>query len=169
MKRVVDTNVPVVANGSSKQASPECVRTCAVRLGEIVQEGQLVLDDNWLILKEYMANLRCTGQPGPGDAFLKWALTNHRNPKLCEQVAITPRNSGETDFEEFPADPALDGFDPADRKFVAVAVAHRDRPPILQAVDTKWWQMKKPLLRAGITVDFLCEADIRSILRGKNK
>jgi hypothetical protein len=97
-------------------------------------------------------------------------LTNRCNPKLCEQVAITPKNSGETDFEEFPSDPALKAFDPTDRKFVAVAAAHPDRPPILQAVDTtKWWEMKEPLLEAGITVDFLCEEDIRSILRRKSK
>ena len=169
MKSVVDTNVPVVANGSSEQASPECVKTCAVRLGELTRKGQLVLDDKWLILKEYMANLRSSGQPGVGDAFLNWVLTNRCNPKLCEQVAITPRNSGETDFEEFPSDPELDDFDPEDRKFVAVAAAHPDRPPILQAVDTKWWEMKEPLREAGIAVDFLCEKDIRSILHRRSK
>jgi hypothetical protein len=169
MKSVVDTNVPVVANGSSEQASPECVKTCAVRLGELTRKGQLVLDDKWLILKEYMANLRSSGQPGVGDAFLNWVLTNHCNPKLCEQVAITPRNSERTNFEEFPSDPALEDFDPEDRKFVAVAAAHPDKPPILQAVDTKWWEMKEPLREAGITVNFLCEKDIRSILHRKSK
>jgi len=169
MKNVVDTNVPVVANGSSEQASPECVKTCAIRLEQLTRKGQLLLDDKWLILEEYTANLRSSGQPGVGDAFLKWVLTNRCNPKRCEQVAITPKNSAETDFEEFPSDPALKDFDPTDRKFVAVAVAHPDRPPILQAVDTKWWEMKEPLHKAGITVDFLCEKDIRSILHRKSK
>lgn len=169
MKSVVDTNVPVVANRSSKQASPECVKTCAVRLGELTREGQVVLDDKWLILKEYMAHLRSSGQPGVGDAFLKWVLTNLCNPKFCEQVAITPKNSGETDFVEFPSDPTLKGFDPEDKKFVAVAAAHPERPPILQAVDTKWWVMKESLLKAGIRVDFLCEEDIRFILGRKSK
>ncbi len=169
MKSIVDTNVPVVANGSSEQASPECVKTCVIRLEELTQKGQLVLDDKWLILKEYMAHLRSSGQPGVGDVFLKWVLTNCRNQKVCEQVTITPRNSGETDFEEFPSDPALNEFDPADRKFVAVAVAHPDKPPILQAVDTHWWQMKEALRKAGITIDFLCEKDIRTILYRKSK
>jgi len=169
MKSVIDTNVPVVANGRSQQASPECVKTCAVRLGELTQKGQLVLDDKWLIIGEYTANLRSSGQPGVGDAFLKWVLTNCHNPKLCEQVAITPKNSGQTDFEEFPSDPELKDFDPEDRKFVAVASAHPERPPILQAVDAKWWQMKEHLLKAGITVNFLCEEDIKSILHRKSK
>jgi hypothetical protein len=159
MKSVVDTNVPVVANRSSEQASPECVKTCAVRLGELTREGQVVLDDKWLILKEYMAHLSSSGQPGVGDAFLKWVLTNLCNPKLCEQVVITPKNSWETDFEEFPSDPALKDFDPEDKKFVSVAAA----------VDTEWWNMKEFLLKAGIKVDFLCEKDIKAILLRKGK
>lgn len=159
MKFVVDTNVPVVANGKSEQASPECVKTCAVRLNELTQKGKLVLDDKWMILKEYMNNLKSSGQPGPGDAFLKWALTNLRNPSRCESVSITPINSS---FSEFPSAPALQRFDPNDKKFIAVANVHPEKPPILQAVDIEWWSMRKHLRRAGITVDFLCEADIRS-------
>ena len=169
MKSVVDTNVPVVANGNSEQASPECIRTCAVRLEEITRKGQLVLDNQWLILKEYMAHLRPVGQPRPGDAFLKWVLTNYSNPDRCELVQVTPKDSAGTDFVEFPSDRALEGFDPTDRKFVAVAAAHPERPPILEAVDTKWWEMEQALRQAGITVDFLCKEDIRSILHRKSK
>jgi len=170
MKFVVDTNVAVVANGKSDQASPECVSTCAVRLRELMRKGRLVLDDGRRILREYMANIgRSGGQPMPGDAFLKWVHTNYSNPERCELVQITPRNSSETDFVEFPDDPQLSNFDKNDRKFVAVAAAHPDKPPILQAVDTKWWEMKEPLRRAGITVDFLCEKDVRSILHRKSK
>lgn len=168
MRIVVDTNVPVVANGKSEQASPKCVRNCAVRLRQLTKKGKLVLDDRWLILREYMANLRSSGQPGSGDAFLKWVLSNYRNPRFCELVQITPKDSSETDFEEFPSDPALSNFDATDKKFVAVALAHPDKPPILQAVDTEWWEMREPLGVAGITIDFLCENDIRSILQQKD-
>jgi hypothetical protein len=169
VRAVVDTNVPIVANEDSPQASPKCVEICAVRLSELTQKGKLVLDNGWLILKEYMANLRSSGQPGSGDAFLKWVLTNYRNPNVCELVTITPKNSSEMDFEEFPSDSALNNFDPTDKKFIAVALAHPDKPPVLQAVDTKWWEMKEPLGKAGITIDFLCKNDIRSILSRKSK
>jgi hypothetical protein len=169
MKLVVDTNVPIVANGKSEQASPECVKNCAVRIRQLTTSGRIVLDDKWLILKEYMANLISSGQPGIGDAFLKWVLTNLCNPKFCEQVRITPKNSAKTDFEEFPSDPGLEKFDPNDRKFVAVAATHPDRPPILQAVDTKWWEMKESLDNVGITIDFLCKDDIRKILKKKKQ
>lgn len=119
MRAVVDTNVPVVANGRSEQASPRCVLACTVRLHELKQHGRLVLDDKWLILKEYNANLRSDGQPGVGDAFLKWVLTNYRNPNCCELVAITPTGRAPSDFAEFPQSTKLAEFDPDDRKFVA--------------------------------------------------
>lgn len=169
MTVVVDTNVPVVANGRSGQASPECVKNCAVRLRQLSTTGKIILDDRWLILKEYMTNLTSSGQPGIGDAFLKWVLTNYRNPNLCELVKITPKNSSETDFEEFPSGTALKNFDATDKKFVAVALAHPDKPPILQAVDTEWWKMREPLCAAGVTIDFLCEKDIRSILEQRTE
>lgn len=34
---IVDTNVVVVANGRSEQASADCVETCAERLEEIMR------------------------------------------------------------------------------------------------------------------------------------
>jgi hypothetical protein len=169
MELVVDTNVPVVANGRSEQASPECVSKCAVRLSQLMCKGKLVLDDGRRILKEYMANLKSVGQPGPGDVFLKWVLTNYSNRERCDLVQITPRDSSEGDFEEFPLNIALADFDKTDRKFVAVALAHSARPPILQAVDTEWWKVRESLADAGVTVDFLCEKDIRAILRKKGE
>jgi hypothetical protein len=162
---VVDTNVPIVANGKSEQASPQCVMSCACCLNELKQRGKLVLDREGLILREYMNNLERAGQPGPGDAFLKWVLDNQWNPHRCEMVTITAKeDSDQIDFVEFPRDPALAGFDKDDKKFVAVAAAHPDKPPILQAVDTRWWQMRATLGQAGVRVDFLCEADMRRLL-----
>ncbi|MCI0524309.1 MAG: hypothetical protein L0Y75_03515 [Acidobacteria bacterium] len=121
MLLVVDTNVAVVANGNSQQASPECVIECLHRLGRIVRdEDSLALDDQWRIIREYRANLSSTGQPGPGDAFLKWVLTNWANPNRCVMVAITPVGNDENSFAEFPEAPGLADFDPADRKFVAL-------------------------------------------------
>jgi len=129
------------------------------------ESERLVLDDHWLIIREYQRNLRSEGQPGFGDAFLKWVLTNRTNSARCEFVSITPTDNYETDFVEFPRDPDLMRFDPSDRKFVAVALTHSQRPTILQAVDAKWWQAKEPLCRNGISVEFLCEDDVLRLLR----
>lgn len=163
---VVDTNVPAVANARDG-APPACVRACARRLREIEREGCVVLDDNWRILKEYDANLRHEGQPGVGDAFYKWVLTNRANPKRCRLVPIHPIGGSDTDFEEFPTDPRLAEFDPADRKFVAVSAAASDHPPILQALDSDWWSHRDALRDCGVRVEFLCEDDIRRIHRRK--
>jgi hypothetical protein len=52
-------------------------------------------------------------------------------------------------------------FDNSDRKFVAVANAHPDKPEILQATDSKWWGWKDALAKVGITVSFMCPEYVR--------
>ena len=162
MAVIVDTNVAVVANGQSPQASPNCVDTCINRVEKIIRgEEKLVLDNRWIILSEYMRNLRSSGEPGAGDRFLLWLLRN--KDTQCDLVSITPVNDSENAFEEFPDDPALDGFDPADRKFIAVAYAHLERPPILQAVDSKWLDFDDAFRENGIIVEFICQEDIQRL------
>ena len=159
---VVDTNVVVVTNGKSEQASATCVLTCIERLQQIIDgDVKLVLDDDRRILNEYIRNLH-TGGVDFGDRFLRWLLTN--KDKMCDFVSITPVDGLENEFLEFPIDPALANFDPADRKFIAVALAHTDSPSILQAVDSVWWSYRDSLKQNGVTVEFICENDIRSIL-----
>ena len=159
---IVDTNVAVVANGQSPQASPNCVDTCINRLEGIIRgEEKLVLDDMWAILGEYIRNLRSNGEPGAGDRFLLWLLRN--KDTQCDLVSITPVNGSENAFEEFPDDPALDDFDPADRKFIAVACTHSESPSILQAVDSQWLDFRDAFHRNGVTVEFICDADIQRL------
>jgi hypothetical protein len=163
---VVDTNVPLAANGAA-DASPNCVIVCVDALMEILSDQkQLVIDDGWRILREYMNKLSPSGRR-VGDLFLKWVLTNRANPSRCVQVSITPRPDDKEHFKEFPNDPDLASFDRADRKFVAVACAHPDRPPILEALDSKWWGWREPLKRAGVTVMFLCQDEIKALYEQK--
>lgn len=158
---VVDTNVAVVANEKSEQASSSCIQNCLLQLKRITGEkDRIVIDNQWIIIREYMANLRSSGEPGIGDEFLKWVLTNHTNPKRCSQVRITPVNGVDENFEEFPSDPDLHRFDRSDRKFVAVALSHPKRPTILQAVDSDWWNARDALKRNGVRIKFLCPHDI---------
>ena len=164
MAVIVDTNVVVVANGRSEQASSDCVETCGDRLEEIMRgEEKLVLDNRWIILREYMQNLRSNGAD-VGDRFLGWILAN--KDRLCDLVPITPVDGAENEFEEFPDDPALNDFDPDDRKFIAVAVAHSERLPILQAVDSGWWDFRNAFQENGVMIEFICENDIRRLQDG---
>ncbi|MCP3137227.1 hypothetical protein [Pyxidicoccus xibeiensis] len=159
---VVDTNVPVTANKQG-EPSPACVLACVHTLDALMKGGHLLIDDKRRIIREYTNNLRSAGQPGVGDRFLKWVLTNHANPKHCTPVPLTERPEDPRDFDEFPRDEALAGFDPSDRKFVAVSCAHPQRPPILQATDSKWWGLREELTRCGVNVHFLCPGDIAEI------
>lgn len=161
MAVVVDTNVVVVANGRSEQASSDCVETCGERLEEIMRgEVKLALDNRWIILREYMQNLRSNGAD-VGDRFLGWLLAN--KDYRCDLVAITPIDGSDNVFEEFPDDPALDNFDPDDRKFIAVACAHPEKPSVLQAVDSQWWNFRDAFRRNDVTVEFICETDIQRL------
>jgi len=151
---VMDTNVAIVANGRTQQAGISCVEACVATLIGLRDRHRMLLDDRGLILDEYRRNLSPSGQPGPGDAFFKWLWDNQGNPEHCRQVAVIP--TGDGSFEEFPTDPDLEGFDRSDRKFVAVAIASQERPPILNASDTDWWGARAALSRHGIEVRFLC-------------
>ncbi len=157
--RIVDTNVPLAANFEA-DVSDKCILTCVKHLKEIMENGCIALDEQWRILCEYMHKLSSSGQPGVGDAFLKWVLTNQANQDRCTLVTITPKADDEMDFLEFPNHPKLQNFDRSDRKFVAVSAAHPNHPPILQTIDSKWWGWKYALAECGIEVFFLCPDEI---------
>lgn len=120
---------------------------------------KLVIDDSFLILKEYLNKTTPKTGNRPGDAFVKWALQNHANTNRVDCVALQQHPTRL--FEAFPDESELDKFDPPDRKFVAVAAAHPECPPILQAADSKWLLWQAALNRHGVTVDFLCPDDIK--------
>lgn len=155
---IVDTNLILVAEGLHAGVSEHCVQACAARLREIMESGRIAMDDGFRILDEYQHKL---GQPthrGAGSAFVEWALKNHDDPARCDSVPITEEPY--LGFETFPADERLAHFDLSDRKFVAVAAAHPDHPPILQAADSKWLDWAQALQDYEIEVDFVCPDDV---------
>lgn len=153
---VVDVNVPIVANEHTPHADLNCVSVCVDTLAMIVRDGAIVLDDGMRILKLYLNYLSPNGQPGVGDAFMQWVWENQAVSERCELVTLTPNGHGTTDFQQFPDDPSLTGFDQSDRVYVAVALASTRNPEVLNAVDTDWWQHRAALLRCGIRLRFLC-------------
>lgn len=163
--QVVDTNVLVVANGGDG-GSHECATNCARALLNIKHFGTIVIDEGDRILSEYRANCSLAGQPGLGDSFIRWVHDNRGRGELVQMVALTQREGG-GDFAEFPEGQELAEFDPDDKKFVAVSNAHQDKPPILQASDSKWWGWKDPLMSSGITVVFLCPDEIQAACHRK--
>ena len=130
---------------------------CVRRLEEIMQGGRVVLDDAYRILGEYQHKTNPNRGKGVGQVFLKWLLRN-RN-RRCLFVAL--QEHPERGFHSFPEDPKLAQFDPADRKFVAVAAACPEPTEILQAADSKWLGWENALKRHGIAVTFLCKDDLQ--------
>jgi hypothetical protein len=155
---VVDTNVVLVANRQHPDVSPVCVAECAKRLEAIMKGGRLALDDCFRILLEYQNKTTPKTGSQAGDAFVRWALQNNANASRVDRVPI--QEHAVRKFDSFPDDADLTNFDRADRKFVAVACAHPQKPPILQATDSKWLDWEVPLKRCGITVEFICPDDI---------
>ena len=79
----------------------------------------------------------------------------YESTHLQNVLLVTITKNGES-YDEFPNHQGLINFDLSDRKYIAVANAHHEKPPILQATDSKWWGWKDALAEAGITVHFLC-------------
>lgn len=153
--QVIDTNVPIVANRLQGE-SIQCANNCAQALVRLRAIGLLLLDNGGRILAEYRRHLSLAGQPGVGDAFIKWVHDNVGRVELVRLVVLTPMAAGSDEYVEFPNNPDLVGFDPSDRKFVAVAIGHGGNPPILNATDRDWWDYREALQEAGVTVQFLC-------------
>jgi len=163
-KCLVDTNVPKIANlaldpDSTPDDLTDCVVSCIEAIEHVVKKGGLVMDSGDEIFDEYRHELSMKGQPGVGDKFMKWVHDNRWGFPEVDRVTITKIGDS---YDEFPVHNDLIDFDISDRKFIAVSNAHPDKPPILQAVDCKWWGWKDALAEVGITVNFLCPDYVKS-------
>jgi len=157
---VVDTNVILVANGQHPCVSPECVQRCAHWLQALMDTGRVALDEGFEIVREYQHKTHASDGHGVGDAFLRWVLHHLDDPARCDLVTLAPHV--QRGYDTFPDDARLLAFDAADRKFIAVAAAHPEHPPILQASDSKWLDWSPALAEHGVTVQFLCDAEVHA-------
>ncbi|MGE4192450.1 MAG: hypothetical protein AB7E51_03605 [Pseudodesulfovibrio sp.] len=157
-KCLVDTNVPKIANlalapGDIPQELAGCVLACVEAVEHVIEKRGLVIDAGDEIFAEYLHQLSLKGGPGMGDRFMKWVHDNRWTLPDSDRVSISQNGDS---YDEFPVHEGLNDFDRSDRKFVAVANAHANKPPILQATDCKWWGWKDALAEVGIIVEFLC-------------
>jgi hypothetical protein len=157
-KCLVDTNVPKTANLAThpdpfSDVSETCVLACIEAVEHVIKKRGLIIDAGDEIFDEYRQQVSMKGQPGVGDRFMKWVHDNRWSLPASQRVTVTKNGDS---YDEFPVHGGLKDFDKSDRKFVAVANAHPDKPPILQATDSKWWGWKDSLAEVGIAVTFLC-------------
>jgi len=166
---VIDTNVLLVADGQGRHMSGDCRTICEDRLRRVQAEEQVVLDRSWLILGEYQNKL-ANRQPTPGSAFVMWILQRQGMSQHVSWIKISALNTENTRFAEFPSDEDLEAeFDPSDRKFIAVANAHTEKPPILECADSKWLGWEQKLGAHGIRIEVLCRDELEAIRKRKAK
>ncbi len=155
---VVDTNVPVVANG---RPNPEDDRvpsiTCRIAAVEFLQtalhSGKILVDLAGEIQAEYRRHLKPSGQPGVGDRFYQEVLNSA--PQRIERIDLPKRDDGE--FADLPQELINANFDRSDRKFAALA--KREHAPVINATDSDWLNHRVMLESYGIRVTFLCGCD----------
>ncbi|WP_421994530.1 hypothetical protein [Roseococcus sp.] len=156
MKRfVVDTNVPIVANGRADGAgggspSVDCRQASIEFLTRLLSDGRVLLDLNGEIQAEYHRHLHPKGQPGVGDRFYLAVLQSA--PERVERLELPKAADGS--FEDFPVDAALASFDLSDRKFAALA--RRAKVPVGVATDSDWVHAGAALRKNGVKIKFLC-------------
>lgn len=154
MRKVVDTNVAIVANGRNGEHDPNCRLSCIQALRALTSGGIAVMDSGRYMLSEYRRHLHPRGQPGVGDYFYRHLLDHAANPERVHQVDVACNRDGHS--AEFPDDPELAKFDLSDR--VCATVAMKSGAPVLNAVDSDWLIHQDALARHGIVVEFLCGA-----------
>jgi hypothetical protein len=153
MTYVVDVNVPVVSDGKSPQATKQCRLNCIVFLEKLINNNKIALDSRKKILSEYTHHLSTKKQPCVSSDFYKWVVDNYSNSLKCELVDI--RINRQRGFDEFPDDKRLKRFHADDRKYIAVSIAHKEHPEVVQAVDKQWRQYEKILAAYKVKVIFL--------------
>ena len=147
---VVDTNVAIVANGRGIHVGPQCQLTCVQRLGSLVAQEVIAIDDRGLILGEYKRHRNFSGEPGVGDVFFKHVFNNQYQCSYVRRVAVTPSDDDRRGFEELPENT----FDRSDRKFLAVAVVAG--AVVLNATDSDWGEQEALMDELGVEVNQLC-------------
>lgn len=166
---VIDTNVIVIANDVDDDDRRNCSELCIDRLNQIItQQEVIVIDDGWRILTEYIDNTNPNTKKGMGDLFVKRLLQNQSNPSVCRIIHISSLSGNGTEFNEFPDDPALNNFDPDDRKIIAVAIAYYTQykvtPSVLLAIDRGWLSFIHTLQSLRVQIELICEDDMNQII-----
>ena len=141
-RAAVDTNVMIVANGKDHESGPACILASSRKLRELQNDAVLLLDTEGEILKEYKNHMSYAGQPGIGDAFFKWLHDNQAVQGKVEKINVTKTGNL---FNIVSARESLQGFDPSDHKFLAVAMTCKDHVDIYNATDSDWQEYSEAI------------------------
>ena len=71
------------------------------------------------------------------------------------------------EYTNFPLDGDTKDFDRSDRKFVALANKHVEKPPIIEGTDGKWWGYVEAFKKYGIRIQFIDEGYVQKMYQKK--
>ncbi len=160
---IIDTNVWMAASGNAT-CNDSCMRACLEFLEMLRQTGASVVIDTEdnppgnSVLGELRRNLREGDYAHDlfwGHFFNQWLITP---VALCYDSAgaVIPGgiviNQKEPDGTTIP-------FEPNDRKWIALYLAHGSTSPIYNATDSDWEKARADLLKHRIEVHQLCTGD----------
>lgn len=155
-KIIMDTNVAVKAATLERDCRDEELdvqEKCIKFIGGFVNnpESKLVLDMDYEIIREYRK--RIPTNTALGKIFWRWFNTYIGQISLDDMVKLAKDSDG--NYIMFPLEDRTEAFDISDRKFVALARAHSEHPPIVEATDGKWLGFKDVFEEYGVHIEFL--------------
>ena len=173
-KYIIDTNLIYLSKtpvADIPKEMLECARKCSIFLEGFLKEKdpKIVLDKNLLIYKEYRQAYESLKNSAPNVAtiFCDWFFKYLQ--KIPQNDFIFLKTDASGNFVDYPSSQSFDKFDPSDRKFIALANAHHEHPPIVEASDCKWWGIKDDLKAIGLEVKFIDEQYIEQKYNQKMK
>lgn len=155
---VVDTNVPIVANGrpdpkDDRPPSLACRIGAVTFLQKALASGKVLVDLAGEIQAEYRKYLNASGQPGVGDRFYQEVINSA--PRLIERIELPKGDDDE--YTDLPQALIAANFDRSDRKFAALG--GREQAPVINATDSDWLNHRATLEGNGIRIQFVCGCD----------
>jgi len=148
---VIDANVWIVADrlireGLAKEEE-NCIKTCRDWLNRFVNsDNRLLVDWNYQIISEYRKNIRKNG-------FAE-QLLNRLEAESTARLVGARVEYDKNDHAVLPEGILLS--DPADRKYVAAALASAPNATIFVATDRGWSRDKSHLGKIGLEIYDLC-------------
>lgn len=147
---VVDTNVWVWVD--KVEEDEQCTQQSLAWIEAFIySQERIVVDEQWLILNEYRKNIL---KGGLAEGYLKILYAN-----LVSRAVMVPLELDADGYALVPS--SLEPLDRSDRKFAAVALAHPDHPPIVNARDSDWEAVSPALAAYGIAIIQLCPEYLR--------
>ena len=165
-KCIVDTNVSLLAGthiSKIKKEQVECASACIKFIKNFIgnPNSKIVLDNAGEVLREYRkATTMFKSERNVAVLFYMWVCQYIKFASIDNLVQL--HKNEQNSFDEYPSNKDLRDFDPADKKFIALANAHPEHPPIIEGSDSEWWGIRIALQECGLQVKFLCEKYIKA-------